>query len=287
MTTYNNLYMDIRRRLREAGISSASLEARELVCCGSGKTREELLRDAQLYVAPETEEIIRTLTDRHLNGEPVAYLLGEWEFYGLTLDVTEAVLIPRVDTEVLAGEAIAWLKGQEPCRVLDLCAGSGCIGLALARHVPGCRVLLGEISEAAVRICRQNIRRTGQTGRVSAMVLDALAPPPRAIGTFRCIVCNPPYIPRGDIGTLERSVKDFEPYQALCGGEDGLDFYRAVTRDWGAALAPGGRLLFEVGIGQAEAVLALMEQAGFEELCTIPDDQGIRRVAAGIWKKDS
>ena len=86
MTTYNNLYMDIRRRLREAGISSASLEARELVCCGSGKTREELLRDAQLYVAPETEEIIRTLTDRHLNGEPVAYLLGEWEFYGLTLD---------------------------------------------------------------------------------------------------------------------------------------------------------------------------------------------------------
>lgn len=82
-------------------------------------------------------------------------------------------------------------------------------------------------------------------------------------------------------------MKDFEPYQALCGGEDGLDFYRAVTRDWGAALAPGGRLLFEVGIGQAEAVLALMEQAGFEELCTLPDDQGIQRVAAGIWKKDS
>lgn len=287
MTTYNNLYMDIRRLLKEAGIASASLEARELVCCGSGKTREELFRDAQLYATPETEAAVRALTDRHLNGEPVAYLLGEWEFYGLTLDVTEEVLIPRVDTEVLAREAIDWLRGQESCRVLDLCAGSGCVGLALAKYVPDCRVLLGELSEAAVRICRQNIRRTGLTGRVSVMVMDALEPPPKAVDTFQCIVCNPPYIPRGDIEALERSVKAFEPYLALCGGEDGLDFYRAVAREWRAALADGGRLFFEVGIGQAEDVLAILAREGFQELDSVPDDQGIPRVVSGSWKKES
>ena len=98
--TYNNLYLDIRQELRRAGIEASTLEARELVCYGSGKTREELIRDSQLYVAPEVEQRIRQLVDRHLQGEPVAYLIGEWEFYGLPLDISEAVLIPRVDTEV-------------------------------------------------------------------------------------------------------------------------------------------------------------------------------------------
>ena len=182
--TYNNLYMDIRRRLKLAGCPGAGLEARELVCCGSGKTREEFYRDAQLYVAPETEEAIQALVERHLNGEPVAYLIGEWEFYGLPLDVNESVLIPRVDTEVLAREAIDFIRTQGKCRVLDLCAGSGCIGLALAANAPECRVLLGEISEPAVRICRQNIRRNGLTGQVSVMAMDALQPPPKTIGEF-------------------------------------------------------------------------------------------------------
>ena len=113
------------------------------------------------------------------------------------------------------------------------------------------------------------------------MVLDALAPPPRAIGTFRCIVCNPPYIPRGDIGTLERSVKDFEPYQALCGGEDGLDFYRSVSSLWQEALAPGGRLYFEVGIGQADSVLRLMRAQGFGDIQVVKDTGDIPRVVFG------
>ena len=194
--TYNNLYLDIRRRLKQAGYPGAGLEARELVCAGSGKTREEFYRDAQLYVTPETEETVLRLVDRHLHGEPVAYLIGEWEFYGLPLDINESVLIPRVDTEVLAHEAIEYIQGLGKCRVLDLCAGSGCIGLALAANAPECRVLLGEISEGAVRVCRQNIRRNNLTGQVSVMLMDAMQPPPRAIGEFQCIVSNPPYIPR-------------------------------------------------------------------------------------------
>ena len=219
--TYNNLYLDIRRRLKQAGYPGAGLEARELVCAGSGKTREEFYRDAQLYVTPETEETVLRLVDRHLHGEPVAYLIGEWEFYGLPLDINESVLIPRVDTEVLAHEAIEYIQGLGKCRVLDLCAGSGCIGLALAANAPECRVLLGEISEGAVRVCRQNIRRNNLTGQVSVMLMDAMQPPPRAIGEFQCIVSNPPYIPRAEVDALENSVKDFEPHLALSGGEDG------------------------------------------------------------------
>ena len=279
--TYNNLYLDIRARLKKAGCPGASLEARELVCCGSGKSKEEFFRDAQLYVSPETEQMIGALVERHLNGEPVAYLIGEWEFYGLPLDVSEAVLIPRPDTEVLCEKAIDYVKDLGPCRVLDLCTGSGCIGLAIAANAPECRVLLGDISEGAVRICRQNIRRNSLTGQVTVMTMDAMQPPPKAIGEFHCIVSNPPYIPKADIDGLDVSVKNFEPYLALCGGEDGYDFYTAIIRHWKNALVDGGRLYFEVGIGQADTVLRMMRAEGFGELEIVPDLQGIPRVVYG------
>ncbi len=279
--TYNDLYLDIRRALRGRGASAATLEARELVCYGSGKTREELFRDSRLYVAPEVEARIRDLVRRHLSGEPVAYLIGEWEFYGLPLDISEAVLIPRVDTEVLAREAIAYVKPLGPCRVLDLCAGSGCVGLAVAANAPAARVLLGDISEGAVRISRQNIRRNQLSGRVSVMVLDAREKPPAAIGEFDCIVCNPPYIPAAEIETLEISVKDFEPRLALCGGADGYDFYSAIIPRWRTALKTGGRLYFEVGIGQADTVLRMMRAHGFGDINVVQDDQKIPRVVYG------
>ena len=142
MITYQNLYLDVRRQLLQAGFPGAGLEARELVCFASGKTREEFYRDGPLYTSPEIEEAVRALTERHVGGEPVAYLIGEWEFYGLTLEVNESVLIPRVDTEVLAEAAIEFAGTQEKCRLLDLCTGSGCVGLAAAASVPDCRVLL-------------------------------------------------------------------------------------------------------------------------------------------------
>ena len=282
MTTYQKLLQDIRRQFLSTWSSSAHLEALELVCFGGGMSREEFYRDGSQCVPPETEERIRALAARHLDGDPVAYLIGEWEFYGVTLEVTEDVLTPRSDTEVLAEEAIAWLKGQRSRRTLDLCAGSGCIGLALASQIPDCRVLLGEISEAALRVCRRNIRRTGLGERVSAMALDALQPPPEAIGLFQCVVCNPPYIPRADMEALDRSVKDFEPHLALVGGEDGLDFYRAVTRSWKAVLTDGGRMYFEVGAGQADDVLRLMRDGGFTDVNLLPDTQGIGRVVYGM-----
>ena len=153
--------------------------------------------------------------------------------------------------------------------MLDLCAGSGCIGLAIASQVPGARVVLGELDEGALRICRQNIRRNSLSGQVVSLKMDALSDPPPRLGDFDCLVCNPPYIPSGDIAGLDVSVRDYEPHLALDGGTDGLDFYRS-------------RLAFEVGIGQADDVLRLMRGEGFGELEILPDPAGIPRVVTGL-----
>ena len=280
--TYNDLYLDIRRQLRLAGAAATTQEARELVCIRTGKTKEQLSADGRLYASPEVERRVRDLVDRHLKGEPVAYLIGEWEFYGLPLDISRDVLIPRPDTEVLAGEAIEYLKGRMgEQRVLDLCAGSGCIGLAVASQVPSARVVLGEYSDAALKICRQNIRRNGLSGRVVPVQVDAREKPERTLGEFQCIISNPPYIPKADIDTLDTSVKDYEPHMALDGGEDGLDFYRSIAQKWKEALLPGGRLYFEVGIGQADEVLRIMRREGFGDIQIVKDLNDIPRVVFG------
>lgn len=279
--TYNNLYLDLRTMLKRAGVEEATRSARELVCTAAGKTKEELLRDGALYAAPEVEHNAYELARRLLSGEPVAYLVGEWEFYGLPLDISPAVLIPRPDTEVLASEVIEKAKDLPECRALDLCAGSGCIGLALAAHVPHARVLLGEIDDEALKICRQNIRRNSLTARVTGMRLDARQKPSRNLGEFHIIVSNPPYIPTADIDTLDTSVKDHEPRLALDGGADGLDFYRAIIEKWRDALTKGGMLLFEVGIGQADEVLRMMRANGFGDVQIVKDLNGIPRVVFG------
>ena len=280
-TTYNNLYLDIRKKLRMADAADPTLEARELVCFATGKTREELFRDGSLYLTPEMEQQVWALVQRHLDGEPVAYLIGEWEFYGLPLDISPDVLIPRPDTEVLAGLAIEHCKTLPECRVLDLCAGSGCVGLALAANVSHARVVLGDISEGALRVCRQNIRRNGLSGRVVPMRINAMEKPNANLGEFHCIVSNPPYIPSGDIPGLDHSVRDYEPHLALDGGEDGLEFYCAITQLWKDALLPGGRLYYEVGIGQADTVLRIMRAVGFGDIQVEKDLNGIPRVVYG------
>ena len=284
--TYNNLYLDIRQQLRKAGVEEATLEARELTCFSCGKSREELVRDGGLYVSPELERRVRTLVDRHLAGEPVAYLIGEWEFYGLPLDISTDVLIPRPDTEILAEQAIGYCTTLGECRVLDLCAGSGCVGLALAAHVPQSRVVLGELSDGALKICRQNIRRSGLSGRVVPVQTDALDKPSVRLGEFQCIVSNPPYIPAAEIETLDGSVRDYEPHMALDGGADGLDFYHAISEKWKTLLPEGGRLYFEVGIGQADSVLRIMRAQGFGDIQVVQDLHGIPRVVFGTLCKE-
>ncbi|WP_343120947.1 peptide chain release factor N(5)-glutamine methyltransferase [Intestinimonas butyriciproducens] len=281
-TTYNNLYLDTRKRLKAAGVEMAQLEARELVCFAADKTREQFFRDLTLYASKEVEDRVEELTRRRLSGEPVAYIIGEWEFYGLPLDISREVLIPRSDTEVLAERAILLTRAAgDGARVLDLCAGSGCVGLAVAANAPDCRVVLADLSEGALRICKQNVRRNQLNARVTCVQADAMTAPAPALWDFDVIACNPPYIPHGDLANLDVSVRDYEPWGALDGGEDGLDFYRAVSARWGTALRLGGTLIFEVGIGQAPDVEQIMAQNGFENIVTHQDTRGIWRVVEG------
>jgi release factor glutamine methyltransferase len=284
-TTYNNLLLDTRARLKRAGVEAAQLEARELLCYASDKSREQLYRDMSLYTGSGLERRLEELVQRRLNGEPVAYISGEWDFYGLPLNISEDVLIPRTDTEVLArrGITIATAAG-EGARVLDLCAGSGCVGLAIAANVPTCRVVMGELSEAALRVCKQNVRRNGLNARVTCLSVNALEPPSSALWDFDVIVCNPPYIPTGQLQSLDVSVRDYEPHMALDGGEDGLDFFRVIAAKWKSSLRLGGTLMFEVGIDQAPAVEDILAQNEYESIQTTPDSQGVWRVVEGTIK---
>lgn len=281
-STYNDLYLDARRALREAEAGNPQMEAQELLRFASGKSASDLLRDRPLYASDEVTRRFRALLDRRLRGEPVAYLIGEWSFYGLELDITPEVLVPRDDTEVLARQAIQRAgEAQGPVRVLDLCAGSGCVGLAVARNCENAQVLLGEVDEGALRVCRQNIRRNGLTGRVQACAVDALEKPPAALWDFDVIASNPPYIPTEEIDTLDASVRLYEPRLALDGGADGLDFYRAITGRWTDSLRPGGWLICEVGVRQAPPVEQLFAQAGLGDIQTYRDTAGIWRVVEG------
>ena len=281
-TTYNNLFLDTRARLKKAGVESAQLEAREIICFAADKSREQFYRDMSLYVSREMEQRVEDLVQRRLAGEPVAYIIGEWEFYGLSLDISRDVLIPRLDTELLAERGI--LKARESgegARVLDLCAGSGCVGLAVAANAPESRVVLAELSEGALRVCKQNVRRNELNARVTCLSVNALENPSSTLWDFDAIVCNPPYIPTVDIEALDVSVRDYEPRMALDGGKDGLDYYRAIAAKWKPALRLGGTLIFEVGVGQAGAVEDILEENGYEEIKILPDTQNILRVVEG------
>ena len=279
--TYNELYISTRAALKRAGVEAYSLEARLLVSHAVGKSKEAFLRDLRLYTSTENEQKINALLQRRLTGEPLAYLIGEWEFYGLPIKVTPDVLIPRMDTEVLVETAVNALVGRKmDARILDLCSGSGCIGCAISHELPAARLVMVDISDRALEVSKQNLRLNRQN-RTICLKADALAKPPMSIGTFDLIVSNPPYVPSFEILTLDSSVRDYEPLGSLDGGEDGLIFYRAIVRNWKGVLRPGGQLMFEVGETQADAVSDLMRGAGFRDIATVEDTAGVRRVVIG------
>ena len=271
MVTYHDAYLAARDILRAAGVEAYAQEARMLAAFAAGKTVAELLRDANLYT--NTLEKTRELAERRASGEPAAYILGAWEFYGLPFIVDGSVLIPRVDTEPLAELAIP-LAGSG--RVLDLCCGTGCLGITIAKNAPGARVTCADVSDDALRIARRNAALNSVS--VPCVRADALEAPPPALGSFDLIVCNPPYIATAEIAELDASVRDYEPALALDGGEDGLRFYRTVCTLWSAALAPGGRLAFEVGEEQAAPVREIAAQAGLRYEKSAFDTLNIERV---------
>ena len=285
--TYNDIYFTVRNELRLLGVEAFAQEARILLASASGKSTNQLMRDMYLYTSDDIEAKALDMLNRRKNGEPLAYITGEWEFYGLPMKVTRDVLIPRMDTEIIVDAAIESIKKREmTARVLDLCCGSGCIACAVAKEVPPTRVVAIDKNAAALDVCRQNIRLNSLPSRVIPMQADASIWPPAGVGSFDIILSNPPYIPSEEIETLDKSVKSFEPLIALDGGNDGLDFYRSIIKYWTICLRPGGEIMFEVGEGQAEAVKNMLLKAGYLSVSTRLDTLGIERVVIGQWKKE-
>ena len=279
--TINDVYMQLFRRLKEGGDPMPQLTAREITAYACKADKKQTAGWSHFYVEDTTVDYAGLLCDRCLDGEPLAYIIGEWDFYGLTFKVDRSVLIPRSDTERLCELVIEQAKERVSPRILDLCCGSGCIGIAAAHTVEDARVTAIDLSDGALHITRENARDLGVSSRLLTMKADVMHAPPRGLGQFDIIVSNPPYVTEDEMQMLDRSVADFEPHEALYGGEDGLDFYRAISEKWKAALAPGGRLYFEVGIGQADAVLRIMRAQGFGDIQVVKDHNDIPRVVFG------
>ncbi len=282
MKTYNELYINARNTLKRSGIEAYALEARILVASAAGKTVQQLLRDLSLYTTQPVEDKVNGYVERRLSGEPVAYISGDWEFYGLPMKVTKDVLIPRPDTELLVDLAKQALTGWKmDARVLDLCCGSGCITCAVGHELPATKLVAVDLSASALEVCRTNIALNRLNTRVICMQADATASPPLGIGSFDLIVSNPPYVKTEEIGELDRSVKDYEPVWALDGGKDGLRFYKAIIKYWKSLLRPDGLLIFEVGEGQAQDVADMLLAGGFASTSIHQDARGVDRAVVG------
>ena len=276
--TYADLYLDARKALLPLDGMYAANMARELLCAASGKTPEALIADRSLYASEEICARAEDYVRRHLAGEPIAYILGQWDFYDMTLTVTPDVLIPRDDTMAVTDLAVkkAMFLQQNP-RILDLCTGSGCIGLAVARRVKDAKLTLADVSPAALRVAKKNVADLRLNGRVTCVPADVTKPAPHFLGQFDLIVANPPYVTTAEMETLDPSVRDYEPRLALHGGADGLDYYRAIAENYRTALRPGGFLALEFGMGQADAVCDILREKDFEILELKEDNSGVTR----------
>jgi release factor glutamine methyltransferase len=268
--------------LKSKGIEDAAKEA-ELLITETLRIDKSRLYIDSFELLPEISLRIDDFARRRVAGEPIQYLIGHVDFYGLKINVGEGVLIPRPETELLVEEAIKQIKerfrGQgSRFTVLDLCTGSGCIALALARHLPEAFVCGVDRSEAAIRCAQQNARENN-IENVFFMAGDLLKPV--ADMQFNCIVSNPPYIKTGDIPALQREIRDHEPPEALNGGEDGLNFYRNILMQSPRYLKKKGIIVMEVGFGQWREVEEIAYKAGISPMRFVADYSGIKRIMVG------
>jgi release factor glutamine methyltransferase len=271
------------KRFTEAGIASARLEAQLLLAHVLQCTRTALYTSFDKPLGEPELVAYRELIKRRLAGEPVAYLLGEQEFWGLPFYVDASVLVPRPDTETVIEVARSLRADRSaPCRVLDLCTGSGVIAISLAKELRAARVIATELSEAAVALARRNAERNGVADRVEIRHGDLWEPV--AGERFDLICSNPPYIASSVIETLQAEVKR-EPRMALDGGPDGMAFYDRICAAARIHLEPGGALVVEHGFDQADAVRERFGAAGFEQITLVNDLGKNPRVTWGIAPK--
>ncbi|MEA4965053.1 MAG: peptide chain release factor N(5)-glutamine methyltransferase [Oscillospiraceae bacterium] len=284
---YADLYLDARKALLPTEGQSAAQVARELLSKISGKSAAEILADRELYASDEIGEQLDECVRRVADGEPLPYILEEWDFCGMTLRVTRDTLIPRDDTVAVTDLAIkkTMFLEQNP-RILDLCTGTGCIGLAIAKRVKDARVTLADVSVPALNIARQNAAAMHFGPRVNCVQADALQQAPAFLRNYNLLVSNPPYVTDAEMEALPPSVRRFEPELALRGGPDGLTFYRAIVQNYTRVLAEEGYLCLEFGMGQETAVSQILTDGGYEILSYQKDNQDITRAVIARKKRE-
>ncbi len=270
-------YNDCKKQLQGAGIEDYVFESKQIIKHITGYTNAQILTKYQEPLNEFQQNNLTVIIKQRLIHYPLQYIIGRWNFFGYEFFVGPGVLIPRADTESLMDICLETLKQKQAPRVLDLCAGTGCIGITIKGEVPTADVTLVEKYDEAISYLQKNIKHNNVD--VTAVKGDVLNTE-GADGLYDLIVSNPPYIDDGDMKALQPEVT-FEPSTALAGGIDGLLFYRHIAKEYKKHLADGGVMAFEVGINQAEQVTEILKQNGFKNVGTREDMNGIRRAVFG------
>lgn len=268
------LHAELTAYLTQHHIPDAAFDVRCMFEQVAGCSYESLLVKG---IPTEDENPLRNMAQRRAFGEPLQYILGEWEFFGMRLFVGKGVLIPRPDTETLVETVLDWCRGKDALRILDLCTGSGCIALALQKALPGAEIHALDLSEEALAYARRN----ADYHRLPVTLHRGDAMQRQDLGQFDVIVSNPPYLTAAEMQQLQPELRH-EPASALAAGEDGLCFYREITGCWRSALCPGGLLAYEIGEQQGASVSRILEQAQFGDIQVIQDYAHHDRVVTGI-----
>ncbi len=277
MISLRELRRSASARLSEACVENAAYDADLLIEKAYGLGRSELITKADMLF---DEGAVLPLIERRAAGEPTQYILGEWEFYGLPFYVGEGVLIPRQDTEILVDRALELIKGRQKPRVLELCSGSGCIAVAIAKMRPDASITAVELYDPAMGYLQRNIERNGV--QVTVRRFDVMREP-TDFSKYDLLVANPPYITAEAMKALQREVGR-EPSTALYGGEDGLGFYRAIADSWLRLVENGGAFAVEIGFDQGRTVRELFLQKGVNAVCE-QDLNGLDRVVYGTLNR--
>lgn len=264
--------------LKEVQIESYLLDSKLLLSKVLNKDKLFIMLNRDFNLNHQQENEFLGLIELRKSKMPIKYILGECEFMGMDFIVRPGVLIPRPDTEILVEEVIKHINEKGYTAICDVCSGSGAIGIAIAKFIKSTKVTLYDISEEALTVSKLNIERFDLDKRVSVEFSDLLKVAIDKNNKFQVIVSNPPYIREAVIPTLMEDVRDYEPYIALSGGVDGLEFYRQITEESLLVLEPGGLLAFEIGYDQREEVKDILLKAGFDAIECIKDLSGNDRV---------
>lgn len=268
-------YNSTKKALEKAGAEDYVFEAKQIIKHITGFSNAQILMNYTNQLSDYQQNRLTAVIRQRELRYPLQYIFGEWSFYGYDFFVGPGVLCPRADTETLIDKSLEFLKERKNPEILDLCAGSGCIGITLAKQVPEAAVTMVEKFPEAARYAEKNIVRNSADN--AELVTGDIFESAGADKKYDLIVSNPPYIPENEMDTVSPETK-YEPETALKGGKDGLDFYRAIIKNYKSALKEGGMAAFEVGAGEAEAVQSLFKNAGFKDTGTVKDLNGIKRV---------